>query len=55
MFVANGGMFETGVVTQTMNGATATLVVDQPDVSGFQLYCNNLNTNFFSLSMSSAS
>ena len=60
-FVANGGYLVTGRVTQTMNGATATLVVNQPDVSGFQLFCTwsssaiSSATNFFSLSMSSAS
>ena len=54
-FVANGGkLIETGGVTQTMNGASSTLVVSQSDSSGFQLYCTNSATNFFSLSMSSA-
>ena len=57
-FFANAGQLGTGGVTQTMNGAIATLVVNQPDVSGFQLYCARTSTatytNFFSLSISSA-
>ena len=57
-FVANGGQLETGGVTQTRNGATATLVVSPTDVSTFQnrgLYCTNINTNFFYLFISSTS
>ena len=57
-FVANGGQLETGGVTHTRNGATATLVVNPTDVGSFQnreLYCTNIATNFFSLSISSAS
>ena len=57
-FIANGGQLETGGVTQTRNGATATLVVNVADVEGFQnrqLYCTSSATNFFSLSISSAS
>ena len=54
-FVRPGRRLGSDGVTQTMNGATATLVVSLPDVSGFQLYCNISATNFFSLSMSSAS
>ena len=41
-FIANGGQLETGGVTQTKNGATATLVVNPTDVGSFQnrgLYC----------------
>ena len=57
-FVANGGQLETGGVTQTRNGTTATLVVTITDVDRFQsrdLYCTNINTNFFSLFISSTS
>ena len=57
-FVANGGQLETGGVTQTRNGATATLVVNPTDVGSFQnrgLYCTNINTNFFYLFISSTS
>ena len=57
-FVANSGnRLETGGVSQTRNGATATLVVNPSKVDSFQnrdLYCNNYN-NFFYLSISSAS
>ena len=57
-FVANGGELETGGVTQTRNGVTATLVVNPTDVGSFQnraLYCTNISTNFLYLSISSAS
>ena len=57
-FVANGGQLETGGVTQTRNGATATLVVNVTDVGSFQnrgLYCTSSATNFFYLFISSAS
>ena len=57
-FVANGGQLETGGVTQTRNGAIATLVVNPTDVGSFQnrnLYCTNINTNFFYLFISSTS
>ena len=56
MFVANGGQLETGGVTQTRSGATATLVVNPTDVGSFQnrdLYCNKSATNFFYLFISS--
>ena len=57
-FVAIGGQLETGGVSQTKNGATATLVVNPSNVDSFQnreLYCTNINTNFFYLFISSAS
>ena len=57
-FVANSGQLETGGVSQTKNGATATLVVNPSNVDSFQnreLYCTNINTNFFYLFISSAS
>ena len=57
-FVPNGGQLETGGVSQTQNGATATLVVNPSNVDSFQnreLYCTNINTNFFYLFISSAS
>ena len=49
---------QTGGVTETRNGATATLVVNSSNVDSFQnrgLYCTNINTNFFYLFISSAS
>ena len=57
-FLANGGEVETGGVTETRNGATATLVVNPSDVDSFQnrgLYCTNINTNFFYLLIANAS
>ena len=57
-FNANGGQVEGGGVTQTGNGATATLAVNPNDVDDFQnrgLYCSNISTNFFYLYISSAS
>ena len=57
-FVANGGQLETGGVSQTRNGSTATLVVNTSDVSSFQnrgLYCSNICINFFYLFVKSAS
>ena len=57
-FDANRGQLNSGGVTQTMNGATATLAVNPTDVNSFQnrdLYCSNINTNFFYLYISSAS
>ena len=58
-FVDNSGnRLETGGVSQTRNGATATLVVNPSNVDSFQnreLYCTNINTNFFYLYISSAS
>ena len=57
-FVANGGQLEGGGVTRTRNGATATLVVNPSNVDSFQnrgLYCTNIDTSFFYLSLSSAS
>ena len=58
MFVANGGRLETGGVSQTRNGATATLVVNLSNVGRFQnrgLSCTNIKANFFYLFISSAS
>ena len=57
-FVVNGGQLETGGVSQTRNGATATLVVNPSNVDIFQngaFYCTNITTNFFYLYISSAS
>ena len=57
-FIANGGQLETGGVSQTRNGSTATLVVNPSNGDSFQnrqLYCTNINTNFFYLFISSAS
>ena len=57
-FAANGGQLEAGGVSQTRNGATATLVVNPSNVDSFQnrqLYCTNVNTNYFYLFISSAS
>ena len=56
-FGANGGGLEAGGVSQTRNGATATLVVPL-NISSSQnrdLYCAKGNTNFFYLFISSAS
>ena len=57
-FVPNGGQLESGGVSQTSNGSTATLAVNPSDVSSFQnrgLYCISINANFFYLFISSAS
>ena len=57
-FIANGGQLETGGVSQTRNGATATLIVNPSNVDSFQNrdpYCTNINTNFLHLFISSAS
>ena len=57
-FGANGGRVETGGVSQTKTGATATLVVKPSNVASFQnrgLYCTNAATNFFYLFISSDS
>ena len=57
-FVENGGQLETGGVTQTRNGTTATLVVNPTDYDSFQnkqLFCTKINTNFFSLAVLSTS
>ena len=58
-FVANGEQLETGGVSQTKNGATATatLVVNPSNVSSFKnraLYCTNIGTKFFYLFISNA-
>ena len=55
-FAANGGHLETGGVSQTRNGATATLVVNPSN--SFQnrgLYCSNSAASFFFLFISSDS
>ena len=57
-FFANGGQLETGGVSQTRNGATATLVVNTSNVGSFQnrgLYCTDIVSNFFYLFISSSS
>ena len=59
-FVANAGRLETGEVSQTRNGSTATLLVNPSNVGSFQnrgIFCNNVNVraNFFYLYISSAS
>ena len=59
-FKANGGNVETGGVSQTRNGATATLLlaVNPSNVTSFKNrdpYCTDINTNFFYLFISSAS
>ena len=58
-FIANDGQpLDTRELTQTRNGASATLVVNTPDVNSFQnreLYCTNINTNYIYLYISSAS
>ena len=57
-FLANGGELETGGVTETRNGATATLVVNPSDVGSFQnrgVYCTKSASNYFYLIISSAS
>ena len=56
-FAVNGGQLETGGVSQTRNGSTATLIVNTSNVGSFQnrgLYCTNINTNFLYLFISSA-
>ena len=58
-FVVNsGGQLGTGGVSLTRDRATATLVVNPSNVDSFQnreLYCTNINTNFFYLFISGAS
>ena len=58
-FIVNSGnRLETGGVSQTRNGSTATLVVNPSDVVNFQnrgLYCTNIDINFLYLFISSAS
>ena len=58
IFVANSEQLNTGGLSQTRNGATATLVVKPSNVDSFQnraLYCTNIGTNYFYLFISSAS
>ena len=57
-FAVNGGRLGTGGVSETRNGATATLVVNPSNVVSFQnrnLYCTSSSTNFFYLFISSTS
>ena len=58
-FVDNRGIrLETGGVSQTRNGATATLAVNPSNADSFQnrgLYCTKIHTNFLHLFISSAS
>ena len=55
-FGANGGTVVGGGVSETENGATATLVVNPSNTfQNRQLYCTSINTNFFYLFISSAS
>ena len=57
-FGANGRTVVGEGVSETRNGATATLVVNPSNVDRFQnrgLYCTKSNTNFFYLFISSAS
>ena len=56
MFVPNGGTLGTGGVTEVKTGPTATLEVNPADVSfqNRQLYCTNINANFFYLFVSGA-
>ena len=57
-FATNGGVLETGGVSQTTNGATATLVVNPSNVNKFQnrgLYCTDVAPSVFYLFISSAS
>ena len=57
-FKGNGRAVVGGGVSETRNGATATLVVNSSNVDSFQnrgLYCTNIITNFFYLFISSAS
>ena len=57
-FAAIGGPLETGGVSQTRNGATATLVVNPSNVNSFQnrgLYCTDVASSVFYLFISSAS
>ena len=57
-FVASKGQLETGGVSETRNGATATLAVNPTDVGSFQnrdLYCTDIKSNYFYLFISSTS
>ena len=58
-FVVNSGnRLGTGGVSQTRNGATATLVVNPSNINRFQnrgLFCTDIQTNFFYLIISGAS
>ena len=57
-FAVNGGVLETGGVTQTRNASKTTLVVNPSNVDSFQnrdLYCTNIGINFLYLFISSAS
>ena len=55
--VNSGNRLGTGGVSQTRNGAIATLVVNISNADSFQnrdLYCTDINTKFFYLFISSA-
>ena len=57
-FAVNGGQLETGEVSETRNGSTATLVVNPSNVGSFQnrgLYCPIDADSYFYLFLSSAS
>ena len=57
-FIRSNGVLESDGVTQTRNGATATLAVNPTDIDSFEnrdLYCSNPATNYFYLFISSAS
>ena len=57
-FIANGGSLDRGGVSQTKIEATATLVVNAPNVASFQnrgLYCTKATDSFFYLFISIAS
>ena len=57
-FGANGGTVVGGGVSETRNGATATLAVNPSNVDSFwnrQLFCIKIYTNYFYLFISSAS
>ena len=50
-FFRPGGQLETGGVTQTRNGATATLVVNVANVNNRDMFCNSV-ANYFYLFLS---
>ena len=57
-FVREGGVLETGGVSETRNGTTAALVVNPSNVDSFENrhgYCADMNTNRLYLYISSAS
>ena len=57
-FAVNGGQLDTGGVSETRKGSTATLVVNPSNVASFKnrgLYCRNTASSYFYLFLSSAS